>query len=82
MCRIAVRVTDQVKHALQVEARARGVKPSDVVREAIGAYLQDQRGETVLDRLNRLGIVGFAQDLPPDYSTNKKYMKGFGDDSH
>jgi Arc/MetJ-type ribon-helix-helix transcriptional regulator len=81
MTRIAVRVTDQVKDLLQAEARARGVKPSDVVREAIGEYLRDRpKRETVLDRLNQLGIVGFAKDLPPDYSTNKDYMKGFGCD--
>jgi hypothetical protein len=28
--------------------------------------------------LDRLGIVGYAKDLPADYSTNEDYMKDFG----
>lgn len=77
--RLGVRVDAQTKRRLQLEASAKGISPSDVVREAIEQYLQAREGEeTMLDRLNRLGIVGYAKDLPTDYSTNPKYMKGFG----
>ena len=79
MCRIAVRVEEDLKRAIQAEADARGISPSEVVREAVEVYLRDRpRRETSFEIAQRIGLIGCAKDLPPDLSTNPDYMQGFG----
>lgn len=79
MCRIAVRVEEDLKRAIQAEADARGISPSEVVREAVEAYLRDRpRRETSFEIAKRIGLIGCAKDLPPDLSMNPDYMDGFG----
>jgi predicted DNA-binding antitoxin AbrB/MazE fold protein len=34
--------------------------------------------ESFFDAANRLGYLGSIKGTPPDLSTNKKHMKGFG----
>lgn len=36
--------------------------------------------ETLLDKAERLGIVGLVTDAPPDLSTNKRHLAGLGRD--
>jgi hypothetical protein len=38
----------------------------------------DEPKRTCLDVVTELGVVGAAEDLPSDLSTNKKHFKGFG----
>jgi metal-responsive CopG/Arc/MetJ family transcriptional regulator len=79
MGRITVRVEDWLKRELQAEARERGVKSSDVVREAIEAHLRARPSrESGLDMARRIGLIGCARDLPPDLSTNRDHFEGFG----
>ena len=40
MERINVRVNEQLKKTLENEARARGVRPSDIVREALEEHIR------------------------------------------
>ena len=81
MERINVRVDDQVKHQLEAEARERGVNPSVIVRQALEEHFRNRKPpETCYDVAMRLGIIGSAKGLPPDLSTNPKYMEGFGRD--
>jgi hypothetical protein len=79
--RINVRVQSRVKEQLEAEARARGVSPSHIVRQAIEEHLRQQKpGESCYDLAKRLGIIGSAEGLPTDLSTNPKHMEGFGRD--
>jgi metal-responsive CopG/Arc/MetJ family transcriptional regulator len=81
MERINVRVDARLKEQLEAEARAQGVSPSDVVREAIEKHLRQQKPrETCLDIARRIGILGIYKDAPHDLSTNPKHMEGFGRD--
>lgn len=57
-------------------AKKRHVSRSALVREALEALTSNQQGETFLDRVS--AYVGVADDLPPDLSTNPKYMKDYG----
>ena len=79
MERINVRVDGRLKAGIEAEARARGVSPSDVVREAIGDHLRRREpGPTCLEIARRIGLVGAAGGLPRDLSTNRDHFEGFG----
>lgn len=74
--RINVRVDARLEQ--QLEASARGVSPSDVVRQAIEAHLKQHRPrESAVDLARHLGILGSAKGLPADLSTNPVHMDGF-----
>jgi predicted transcriptional regulator len=79
MERINVRVDERLKHKLEAEAQERGVRPSDIVRQALEEHMRARS-----DRLNcrdlaqRLGLIGAAKGLPADLSTNPEHMVGFG----
>ncbi len=79
MERITVRVAERLKRELEEEARAQGVRPSDIVRDVLAAYLAARpRRPSALDIARRIGIVGIYRDTPADLSTNPKHMEGFG----
>jgi hypothetical protein len=79
--RINVRVESRLKQQLEAIARAKGVSPSQIVRQAIEEHLRQQEpGESCYDLAKRLGILGSAKGLPSDLSSNPKYMEGFGRD--
>ena len=61
------------------EAEKGGKSLSLVVREALSAYFANREPEpSAYDAFVKLGLLGCAQSLPPDLSTNRKYFKGFG----
>jgi metal-responsive CopG/Arc/MetJ family transcriptional regulator len=79
MERINVRVESRLKQQLEAVARAKGVSPSQVVRQAIEEHLQQQEpSESCYDLAKRLGILGSAKGLATDLSTNQEHMEGFG----
>ena len=38
-------------------------------------------GRTLFDAFNDHGMIGSINDAPADWSTNPKYMEGFGEDA-
>jgi len=56
----------------------RGGKPPRAKHAARDKGTPTEEEETIGQRWRRLGIIGAAKDLPPDLSTNPKYMEGFG----
>ncbi len=81
MERINVRVDERLKKELEIEAREKGVSPSAVVPEALEEHMRRRTpGESAYDIASRLGILGSAQGLPADLSTNPRHMEGFGRD--
>jgi metal-responsive CopG/Arc/MetJ family transcriptional regulator len=78
--RMTVRVKKGLRQQLEAEARAKGVSPSEVVRQAIEEHLRQQHpAETCYDLAKRLGIIGVYTDTPTDLSTNPAHMEGFGE---
>jgi hypothetical protein len=58
---------------------ATGKSESDLLREALQAYLEDQPGaESCLDLARRHRLLGRAKKLPVDLSANRQYFEGFG----
>jgi Arc/MetJ-type ribon-helix-helix transcriptional regulator len=79
MQRINIRVDGRLKAEIEAEAKARGLSPSDVVREAIDDHLRRRRPSTTcLEIARRLGLIGSAEGLPRDLSTNRDHFEGFG----
>jgi|PeaSoiMetatran63_FD_contig_41_4030320_length_476_multi_11_in_0_out_0_2 metal-responsive CopG/Arc/MetJ family transcriptional regulator len=79
MERINVRVDQRLKHELEAEARERGVRPSEIVREALNEHVHRRTPrQSCLDIARRIGIIGVYKDTPPDLSTNPEHMEGFG----
>ena len=81
MERINVRVETRLKQQLEAEAREKGVRPSDIVRQALEEHVQKQTPrESAYDLAKRLGIIGVFKGGPSDLSTNPAHMEGFGRD--
>jgi hypothetical protein len=79
MERINVRVEPRLKRELEAEAREKGVRPSDIVREALERHLRSRTPRpNCRDLAERLGLIGAARGLPKDLSTNPEHMEGFG----
>ena len=81
MERINVRVDERLKQELEAEAREKGVKPSDIVRQVLEEHMQKRTpGESCLDLAKRAGLIGVFKGGPADLSTNPAHMEGFGRD--
>jgi hypothetical protein len=81
MERINVRVEGQLKRKLKAEAEQKGVRPSDIVRQALEEHLRQRTPRlNCRDLAEQLGILGSAKGLPADLSTNRAHMEGFGRD--
>jgi hypothetical protein len=81
MERINVRVESRLKRRLEDEAKSRGVRPSDIVREALEGHLGAHApGRGCLDLARQIGLIGYTDGLPPDLSTNRDHLEGFGCD--
>jgi hypothetical protein len=79
MDRINVRVDEQLKHDLEAEAREKGISPSDVVRDALEEHVRLRASkENCLQIAERIGLIGAANGLPSDLSTNRDHFDGFG----
>jgi hypothetical protein len=67
MERIDVRVNAGLKKQLEAEARKRGVRPSEIVRQALEEHLRQRTPrESAYELAKHLGLIGSAKGLPPD----------------
>jgi metal-responsive CopG/Arc/MetJ family transcriptional regulator len=81
MERINVRVDDQLKKQLEAEAREKGVRPSDIVREALEEHIRHRvPKQNCRDLAEQIGLIGCAKGLPKDLSTNRDHFDRFGRD--
>ncbi|MBX6316252.1 MAG: hypothetical protein IRY99_25565 [Isosphaeraceae bacterium] len=79
MERISVRLEGRLRQQLEAEAQEKGVSPSAIVRQALEEHLRQRTPrENCRQLAERLGLLGVAQGLPPDLSTNPRHMEGFG----
>ncbi len=77
--RITVRLDANTQRLLSAAASSSGKSESELIREALSAFLQqDPESESCLDLARRRGLIGVTKKLPPDLSTNRKHFEGFG----
>jgi hypothetical protein len=76
---ISLKLPEALLAQLAVEARARGVSRSALVRESLEKELFSKPEGRELSCLDLAGdIIGSIKGLPSDLGTNPKYMDGFG----
>ena len=83
MERINVGVDASLKRELEAEAREKGLRPSDIARQALEEHMRRRKRKPQLNArqlAELLGIIGSGEGLPADLSTNPAYMEGFGSD--
>ncbi len=81
MERINVRVDERLKQELEAEANEKGVRPSDIVRQALEEHMRQRTPrQNCHDIAERIGLIKSAKGLPVDLSTNPEHMEGFGRD--
>lgn len=86
-------IDGELQRRIEAFAQRAGTTPTDVVRLAFDQYVclrnpvadtdvPDTKGESVLDRWRRAGLVGCIDDpsLPDDLTSNPIHMDGFGRD--
>jgi hypothetical protein len=77
--RITIRLDQKTERRLREEALAAGKNESEFVRELLAAHFtRHPRPATALEIARRAGVIGCADGLPPDLSTNKDHFEGFG----
>ncbi|MBV9123433.1 MAG: CopG family transcriptional regulator [Planctomycetes bacterium] len=77
--RISVRLDPETQQRLDEEIQATGKKESEVVREALVAYLRKRpKPESCLELARRHRLIGCGKRLPSDLSTNRRHFEGFG----
>ena len=85
--RLTIRIDSKLRGALRRKAKMLKRSESEVARMALEKDLESntRARRTAYDAFKEAGLIGCAPGGPSDLSTNKKYMKGFGewkDDSH
>lgn len=78
--RLSVRIDPKLHKLLRKRAKASGRSESEIVRSSLQKELGATKPRrTLYDALNESGYIGSISGGPPDLSTNKKYMEGFGE---
>lgn len=81
------RIDLDLQRRIEAYARAVGIAPADVVRQAFEEYEATHNGArpegeaTAFEILSRAGLIGClkgAPDIPTDLATNPEHMEGFG----
>ncbi len=76
---ISLKLPESLDKQICWEARRRGTTKSKVVRSAIESFVKQRRGKVKGSCLELAGDIIGSVEGPPDLSTNKKYMEGFGE---
>jgi len=69
----------QLEAQLKAMAKQTHKTEQELITEAITKHLQElNQPQTCYDLALELGVIGRAENLPPDLSTNPNYLEGFG----
>ena len=75
--RLSARIDETTRKKLAERALLEIKGESEIVREALQRYL-DEQPDSAYDALSRIGGIGIATGLPSDLSTNKRHFDNFG----
>ena len=75
---ISLKLSESLDKQICWEARRRGTTKSKVVRSAIESFIKQRHAKVKGSWLELAGDLIGSVEGPPDLSTNKKYMEGFG----
>lgn len=75
---ISIKLDDALYARVLAAAKQRGATQSDVVRDSILASLEPTRGKLAGSALDLAKDLAGCVTGPPDLSTNKAHLRGFG----
>jgi metal-responsive CopG/Arc/MetJ family transcriptional regulator len=75
---ISLKIPDPLHARLERISKERGAAKSDVVRDALEAYLAEGKNGKPLSIAELAADLVGSIDGPSDLATNPKYMRGFG----
>ena len=78
MKNISLKLPDDLHARLVRASGQRGAAKSDVVRDALEAYLNGTANGNGISCLDLAGDLAGCVEGPTDLATNPKYMRGFG----
>ena len=74
-----INLEPQLEAQLKATAKQINQTEQELITEAITKHLQElNQSENCYDLALQLGVIGRAETLPPDLSTNPNYLEGFG----
>jgi hypothetical protein len=76
---VSLKLTEGLERKLAATARGQHTAKSNLLRLAIHACLGDSPGGRVGSCLDLAGSLIGCVDATPDLSTNRAYLKGFGE---
>ena len=82
MTTLTLTIPESMAAELDAKAKRMATSKSAVARNALDKYLHDSPdggGQSAYDVAMALGVIGAIKDGPSDMSTNRKYMKGYGE---
>lgn len=75
---ISLKLPDEVHAKLASLSKQRGQAKSDIVRDALDAYLADRKKATRVSCADLAGDLIGSVSGPTDLATNPKHMEGYG----
>jgi predicted transcriptional regulator len=75
---VSLKLPDPLHEQLAAAARRRGTSKSNLVREALLAYLDGETARTGGSVLDLVENLAGCVEGPKDLSTGKRHMSGFG----
>lgn len=77
--RITVRLPPALQQRVRRHVRGSGKSESELIREALEAYLsQSRERKSAYELAEEAGLIGCVQGAPRDLSTNRRYFANFG----
>ena len=77
--RLSFRVSPALRKQITAVMKQSGRTLTEVAQDALAKYCQQELAtKSAYDLFLEAGLIGDAQGLPSDLSTNPKYMEGFG----
>jgi hypothetical protein len=78
MKNVSLKLPDDLHAKLTRACKARGTAKSDIIRDALEAYLASPKNGSSVSCLDLAGDLVGSLEGPVDLATNPKYMRGFG----
>jgi hypothetical protein len=77
---VSIEIPDALNARLEAVARSRGEAEAQLIQEALQEYLARQTKDPAPDSFAALAgeLIGCAAGGPPDLSSNKKHLEGYG----
>ena len=75
---VSVKLPVELDVALEQQARARGLRKSQLMREILESFVNSQSSGRETRLLDRISHLTGSVDGPGDLSTNPDYMDGYG----